>query len=374
MKKNFSKGEKYLNKMNYIDKDKLNKQVVLNNKIFDKKLISLIIPSYNYGIFLSEAVESVLRQTILPDEILIVDDCSSDNTEQIGRYYSNQYPNLIKFHRNEENLGIIKNFNNAVKQTSGDFICFLGADNRFKFDYIEKTSNILLNNDDVAIAYTDFELFGDRAKIVYDGFLEERKGKIINNEIYIINFPDFDRELLKSGNYIHGSSMYRRIAFEQVGGYKNIKDSPEDYNLFYRIIMSGWNAKRVPEALLEYRQHSEEQANIKNINISKMNFYKNQNIYLTSIIEKRDNDILQLKKEIKKRDQEIELLKSIVNHRDNDIEVLEFTVNQKMKDIEELQQALNYRINDVEELKKIIEIKDEKLNNPIMKFMSILKK
>ena len=104
------------------------------------------------------------------DEIIIADDCSTDNTMEIGQEYEKRYPRLIKFFRNEHNLGIVKNFNKAVSMATGDYICFLGADNRFRSDYIEKTAEILDSDDHIAIAYTDFALFGPRAKIVYAKF------------------------------------------------------------------------------------------------------------------------------------------------------------------------------------------------------------
>ena len=320
--------------------------------------ISLIIPSYNYGAFLPEAVESALKQTVMPHEILILDDCSKDNTEEVGRCYEKKFPSLIKFHRNSRNMGIIDNFNNGVGLTCGDFICFLGADNMFKPNYIEKTSEILLQNDDVAIAYTDFLLFGERAKVVYESFLEERKGPIIDGKYYTIIFPDFDDELLKKGNYMHGSSMYRRKAFEQVGGYKNKGDLPEDYNLFHRMVLAGWLAKRIPEPLLEYRQHSLEQANIKNIALAESEMYKKQNKELKAVVVARDKDIEELKEAIVYRDRDIEELKEVIVHRDRDIEELKEVIVHRDRDIEELKEVITHRDRDIEELKGVIKHRD----------------
>nr|WP_321026242.1 glycosyltransferase [Clostridium neonatale] len=329
------------NKGNDINKYIYNRITVENKTSFKDWSISLIIPCYNYGRFLDEAVESALNQTILPDEILIVDDCSQDNTKDIGEYYADRYSDLIRFHRNEKNMGIIDNFNNAIKMTTGDFICFLGADNIFEKDYIEKTAQVLVENEEIAIAYTDFALFGDRAKIVYDDFLDERKGKIIDDKYYIINFPEFDPQKLEKGNYIHGSSMYRREAYDQVGGYRSEGVDPEDYNLFYRIIKSGWKAKRVPEPILKYRQHSTEQANIKNITIAQLDFYKKDNKKLKEVLN------------IKNRD--IEELKDCIIHKDKDIKELKEYIAHKDRDIEELKGYIRHCENDIKELKSYIE-------------------
>ena len=221
--------------------------------------LSVIIASYNYGRFLTDAVESVLDQTMLPGEILIIDDCSRDNTLEIGKHYARRYPELVKYHRNAHNLGIVENFRTAVSMTGGEFVCVLGADNRMRRDYLEKTSGVLKNDPAVAVAYTDYALFGREAAHVYAMFPEAWRGKR-ENGFYPIHFPEFDSKELEKGNYIHGSSMYRRTAYEEAGGY--VSDSnPDDYSLFLRMVRSGWKAKKAGGAVLEYRQHSINQAN-----------------------------------------------------------------------------------------------------------------
>ncbi|MBX9256742.1 glycosyltransferase [Desmonostoc muscorum CCALA 125] len=256
----------------------LNRITVTNETIFKKATISVIIASYNYGSLLVEAIESVLRQTRMPDEILITDDASDDNTYEIAEFYRSKYPHLIKVNRNEENLGIVKHFNKAISLTKSDYITFLGADNRYRSDFIEKTSIVLDRSPDVAIAYSDFALFGSRAKVVYDSYPQNRRGSIKGDSFFVINFPDFNdatkQELLTKGNFIHGSSMYRRQAFYEVGGYVEQANLPEDYNLFLRIVKAGWNAVRVPLPILEYRQHSKSQANVRQATFAELQFYK----------------------------------------------------------------------------------------------------
>ncbi|SDG28457.1 Glycosyl transferase family 2 [Fontibacillus panacisegetis] len=337
--------------------------LVKNDSNFKKKTTAVIIASYNYGSFLIEAIESVLRQTFLPDEILITDDCSEDNTQEIASIYVEKYPDLIKFNRNPTNLGIVQNFNKAVSLTKSDYICFLGADNRFRSDYIERTSEILDCNPRIGIAYTDFALFGPRARIVYDSFNEEWKGSIKYNEFYIINFPEFDTnaiETIKEGkNFIHGSSMYRREAFEEVGGYLQESTVPEDFNLFSRMISQGWLAKKVNQPLLEYRQHSRDQANNKMISYAELAFYKDAYKKSNMLIEDKEKYINWLENTNGEKDKGIQWLENQLLERNEGIEWLKAQLKEKDEGIEWLKTQLKEKDEGIEWLKAQLKEKDE---------------
>lgn len=244
------------------DRHMLNRVTATNELNFNKIRTSVIIASYNYGAFLVEAIESVLRQTLPADEILISDDCSDDETWEIAMYYQAKFPDRIRVNRNENNLGIVDHFNKAVRLTTGGYVCILGADNRYRSDFLERTTALLDADERVAVAYTDFALFGPRAEIVAMDFkCPVRK---IADTFYVVAFPDYDEissKLLKKINFIHGSSIFRRKAFDAVNGYQNAFPMPEDYGLFRRMISSGWSAAHSAFPLLEYRQHSRGQAN-----------------------------------------------------------------------------------------------------------------
>lgn len=265
---------------NDTDKYKLNRITVLNNTRFSNSKVSCIIACYNYGVFLPEAVESVLRQSYVPDEIIIIDDCSTDDTEEVAKLIIEKNKQIV-FVKNDKNLGVVSTFNKAVSVSKSDYVVFLGADNRFQSNYIELCKNILDSNSKIAIAYTDYILFGKNAKSIYSSMPQQFKGKTIDEAFFYSNFPEYSSQVeilstLKLKNFIHGSSMYRREAFEEVGGYILNKEQPEDYNLFYRIVKLGWQIKKVNMAFLEYRQHSEEQANIRFITNRELYFYKSK--------------------------------------------------------------------------------------------------
>lgn len=257
------------------DRFALNRLTVTNETNLRKQSISCIVVSHNYGNFLSEAVESVLRQTARPDEILIMDDGSADNTAQIGSKYAKLYPDLIRFERNERNLGIVGTFNKAVSMSQGDLIVFLGADNRMPSNYVAECSGRLYREGSgTGVVYTDFALFGNRAKDEYLLQPAERHGRILCSEVYEIVFPDFEPHRRREGNFIHGSSMYRRTAFDKAGGYVDRLARPEDADLFGRMLSAGFTAAKARETFLEYRQHSADQANVANRTAGELAFYR----------------------------------------------------------------------------------------------------
>jgi hypothetical protein len=161
--------------------------------------------------------------------------------------------------------------------TTGDYVCFLGADNRLRSDFLEHTVGSLDMHSEAAIAYTDFALFGSRASLIAAEFEEFYPVKQKGDFYHVVEFPEFTGEtrevLLTKRNFIHGSSLFRRQAFDQVGGY-SLANGPEDWFLFQRMIKAGWSAVHCGIPLLEYRQHSRNQANIRLISEIELKYYK----------------------------------------------------------------------------------------------------
>jgi peptidoglycan/xylan/chitin deacetylase (PgdA/CDA1 family) len=221
---------------------------------------SIVIANYNYGRYLSEAIESVLAQTVMPDEIIVIDDCSTDDSAVVMEKYKDK----VTIIRNETNLGIVENFNKAVKLATGDYIGILGADNRMRCDYVEKCIAALNQSKENIVAYTDMVIFGKLAEDLATKVGAKQVGWSETERwpIYYWLFPEATPEVIRNiekVNFIHGSSMYRKSAWESVGGYKQ-SQGPEDQHLFSRMLKLGVPV-HVASPVIEYRQHSQGQAN-----------------------------------------------------------------------------------------------------------------
>ena len=123
----------------------------------NKTLISVIIPSYNRANTVGETIESIVAQKVDADiEIVIGDDCSTDNAREVLEQYRQKYPNIIRLFLREQNMGLGANWAQCVKDCHGEFICNCDNDDywhnehklQIQLDYMEShpESNICITN------------------------------------------------------------------------------------------------------------------------------------------------------------------------------------------------------------------------------------
>lgn len=109
-----------------------------------QELVSIIMPSYNTGRFIAETIGSVISQTYTNWELLIVDDCSTDNTDDVVLRYKDS---RIKYLKNEKNSGAAVSRNKALRQAKGRWIAFLDSDDLWMPEKLEKQIRFMMEND-----------------------------------------------------------------------------------------------------------------------------------------------------------------------------------------------------------------------------------
>jgi glycosyltransferase involved in cell wall biosynthesis len=192
--------------------------------------VSVIIPCYNHGRYLFEAITSVFNQTYKNIEVIVVNDGSNDNTE----YVSTQFE-LVKYYKTE-NRGVSHARNYGIKKSSGEYIICLDADDTLKQNYIEEVIKYI---DQYDIIGTNFEFFGDRNEIVKRPFTH-------------INFNK-----LKHSNYVHCAAIFKREMFNKIGGFdENMIKGYEDWEYWRRAARLGYSIYIHNDALLNYRKHN----------------------------------------------------------------------------------------------------------------------
>ena len=118
-----------------------------------KDLVSIIMPSYNTAKFIDETIESVLKQTYTNWELIIVDDCSTDSTDEVVKKYLSD--SRIKYLKNEKNSGAALSRNKALREAKGKWIAFLDSDDLWEPDKLSKQIAFMKNNN-AHFSYTNY--------------------------------------------------------------------------------------------------------------------------------------------------------------------------------------------------------------------------
>lgn len=216
--------EKYLGgryTFSHLSKDKM-----------DQITVSVIVPCYNQGNYLSECLNSVLVQTFEDWECIIINDGSSDHTEEVAKQFLNDKRFKYIY---QKNSGVSQARNNAIKVSKGKYILPLDGDDKIAASYLKKAVAVMENDTTIALTYCDAEYFGDLT------------GKW--------QLPVFSYELLLKKNIIFCSVLYRKTDYDQTGGYDAAMTAGlEDWEFLISLLKNNRNVFKINEVLFYYRK------------------------------------------------------------------------------------------------------------------------
>jgi glycosyltransferase involved in cell wall biosynthesis len=202
-----------------------------NNK---KVKVSVFVPCYNMGDYIDEAIQSIYAQTYKDYEIIIVDDGSTDpyTLKQLNNI-SDQHPEIQIFYKENSGLSGAKNY--GIERSNGEYIVCLDADDKLAPKYLEKTVKLMdqKKSDNVAFATTWVQEFGLRDNIW--------------------RTSGFDIPRLLTTNVVHAGSIFRKDVWKEVGGFKNVGASYEDWEFWLNIVEKGYKWDIAEEVLFFYR-------------------------------------------------------------------------------------------------------------------------
>jgi len=181
-------------------------------------LVSVVIPTYNRAERLKRALESVFNQTFTDFEIIVVDDGSQDNTEEIIK---NMQDPRIRFIKHPRNLGVSAARNTGIKASKGRYIAFLDSDDLWDRKKLEKQL---------------IKIFQERADLCYTSVVfKTEKGKIVRKQVAL--YSGYIFPILLKKNIIGTAScvMVRQEIFKKVGLFNRNLSYREDYEMWLRI-------------------------------------------------------------------------------------------------------------------------------------------
>ena len=229
-------------------------------------VVSVILPLYNYGKFLSEAVKSVKAQTFEDWEIIVVDDASTDDSAAVAEKLAKDMGGRMRVIRNEKNRGVSCSRNTAVRAAGGEFIAFLDPDDAWAPTKLQKQIDLLASRRDVALVHTGVDILcdADTAQMLahsggsasspafwdewFNGHMREHGGE--GKAAYF--------SLLKEACPICLSSvMMRRDAFDRAEGFnEDLGYQVEDWLLWLKTSLL-FACAFIEERLTSYRVHAQ---------------------------------------------------------------------------------------------------------------------
>ncbi len=209
---------------------------MLENKLNNKDLISIIIPCYNDAQYIEQSVLSALGQTYQNKEVIIVDDGSNIETKAILKKLEPQITKLIT----QENQGQSTARNIGIREAKGDYILALDSDDYVEPTFCEKAVAVLSKNENTKIVTCQANLlFEDGSTTIFTP-----------NGGHIADF-------LYRNNAL-GTSLFMKNDWESCGGYdQSMKQGFEDWEFFIRILKSGGKADVIHEPLYNYRKRKD---------------------------------------------------------------------------------------------------------------------
>jgi glycosyltransferase involved in cell wall biosynthesis/SAM-dependent methyltransferase len=193
--------------------------------------VSILIPTFNRANYLKMAIDSALAQTYPNTEILVLDDCSTDETVNLPKIYRSE--TNVMFIRNENNIGFINNWNKAVALSSGEYIKIMGDDDILSTDCVAEQVRILDEHANIGIVCCNYSVI-------------DETGRVKNSDK---RYKLFDRDMKENGrefikNYLLGKRavgwpaaiLFRRQDINKAGGFDPQAGCPADIDMWCRIL------------------------------------------------------------------------------------------------------------------------------------------
>ena len=269
--------------------------------------ISIAMATYNGEAYLTQQLDSLRLQTRMPDQVIIVDDCSQDGTCKLIETYLERYQlqnwQLI---RNSENVGYRKNFSNALSYTDGDIIFLCDQDDVWHADKVEEIEEVFRQREEIRLLSTSFHVIDQQGLEIAQ---QEQKGKS-NNNLLLVEVPENEflkittDLLVKNGNFAQGCCMAFRSELKDL--YLNISENKGPHDFELNILAAGMGGNYFyNRKMIGYRIHSNNTIGLMEHPVSfsqkcskafRLQFDKKENLELMKYLTQK-NHLLQKEKQ-----------------------------------------------------------------------------
>lgn len=246
----------------------------------NRPLVSVIMPAYNAANYIGEAIKSVINQTYKCWELIIVDDGSTDNTRTVVNKLQRLDSRIKYFYQNNTKQGIAKN--NAIQESSGEYLAFLDSDDLWLENKLELTLNEMISGE-YSLIFTDSYVLKGEFKDINSLSTMGVTDKIYYGKESLLSF-------LESNKIPNLTVLLKREVFFDAGGFTK-RDVAEDYEMWLKLLKNGCRFKAISLPLSIYRMHnSSVTAKDRSATVEAINILKSYRSELPEI--KREIDII----------------------------------------------------------------------------------
>ncbi|RXG26918.1 glycosyltransferase family 2 protein [Leeuwenhoekiella marinoflava] len=224
--------------------------------------VSIILPTYNGQAYIEEAIASILNQTFIDFELIVVDDCSTDHTPKLLEFFRLQ-DSRIKIITNKHNLKLPASLNVGHRMAQGEYLTWTSDDNTLHSDFLERLVKVLETSGE-DVVYSNFNVINDQSKHI---------------RVYKVS-PVI---LLPFENGIGASFLYRKEVFQKFN-YNEDLHGIEDYDFWVRAA-NHFKFKHTSEVLYSYRVHKNSLTTEIGLNeVAQKKFEKNLKVVLSNFV------------------------------------------------------------------------------------------
>lgn len=199
-------------------------------------LVSVIMSVYNGEKYLRESIESILGQTFKDFEFIIINDGSTDKSENIIKSFNDPRIKLIS----RSNKGLVASLNEGIEKSLGKYIARMDSDDISESERLEKQINFLKSNPDISVVGSWAKKINENSQIIEEMNYPPAKNKEIKKYSLFHN------------PFIHPSIMFKKEIIKKIGLYNPFFKNAEDYEFWSRVLAS-FQVANLPLSLLRYR-------------------------------------------------------------------------------------------------------------------------
>jgi len=231
--------------------------------------VNVLMPVYNGSAQIAEAIESILSQTYSDFSLIIVDNCSTDNTADIVSKFQDK---RIHYTRNSRNLGLIGNVNRCLEMADGRYVCISAHDDVMLPENLERKARLLDEHPDVGFVHSDILIIDAEGKTIVDHIWYKDSTIDYIEEGSVVFRKYLDYLPLGSSIFI-GSVLARKACFERVGLYNTQLPHCGDSEILMRMMLF-YRVACIGSPLVKYRVHSTSESSCYGFSYASMNYIR----------------------------------------------------------------------------------------------------